>query len=71
MNVRAAVVIGIAFLASCGSDSATGAGTGVTSPNGDGPCPDGFVRDAAQPAVCREIVPAEACAAGTDRKSVV
>jgi hypothetical protein len=65
MNLRAAAVIGIAFLVSCGSDSGTGTGPGDTPPNADAPCPEGFLRDPARPAVCREIVPAEACAAGT------
>jgi hypothetical protein len=29
------------------------------------PCPDGFARDVSQPAVCREIAPAQDCAPGT------
>jgi hypothetical protein len=62
MKIRAAVAL-FTLLLGCGGDATTSDAT--TPPvTGDG-CAEGFARDPAQKAVCREIVPAGACAAGT------
>jgi hypothetical protein len=62
MKIRAAAAL-LALLVSCGGDATTSA---TTPPpvTGDG-CAEGFARDPAQPAVCREIVPAGECGPGT------
>ncbi len=63
MILRAAAATAFALLPSCGQS--TGAGPADAQPPATDPCPDGFARDPAKPAVCREIVPADACPAGT------